>query len=115
MISLTPTQSDAGVVDPRTLIAPELFARMASRIVADRDLPSQDAEAVLEQALGFLYACARNPGAALTPSPQVDIGWHTFLTYTREYERFCSKVAGRFIHHRPDEPGTGDRSAARLG
>ncbi|MFI9555367.1 glycine-rich domain-containing protein [Nonomuraea endophytica] len=119
MSTLTPEQpAKADVVDPRTLITPELFGRLTARIEADHYLPAEQAAAIMEQALGFLYTCARNPGVPLTPSPQVDLGWHTFLMYTREYAGFCEKVApGWFIHHQPDEPETPEHGAAvaRLG
>lgn len=57
----------------------------------------------MEQALAFLAACAARPAARLAPSELVDIGWHTMLLYTREYAEFCRRVAGRFIHHAPDD------------
>lgn len=48
----------------------------------------------------------------------VDIGWHTFILYTREYAAFCAKLAGHFIHHAPDdvpgESGTGGSLAATI-
>ena len=37
----------------------------------------------------------------------VDNYWHTFLLFTYEYEKFCKRVLGRFMHHAPD---TGRRS-----
>ncbi|GAA2873045.1 hypothetical protein GCM10010517_33540 [Streptosporangium fragile] len=52
-------------------------------------------------------ACALNPDARLSPSKRVDVGWHVFLTYTRPYEEFCRKVAGRFIHHEPADTPDG--------
>ncbi|BFU44969.1 hypothetical protein KRMM14A1004_32060 [Krasilnikovia sp. MM14-A1004] len=42
-------------------------------------------------------------GPPIGPSDLVDIGWHTFILYTREYAEFCERVAGRFIHHVPDD------------
>ncbi|MBO0880719.1 MAG: hypothetical protein J2P17_10325, partial [Mycobacterium sp.] len=33
----------------------------------------------------------------------VDIGWHTFILYTKDYASFCNRVAGRFIHHEPND------------
>jgi hypothetical protein len=33
----------------------------------------------------------------------VDLGWHAFILYTAEYAAFCDRVAGRFIHHSPDD------------
>jgi hypothetical protein len=29
----------------------------------------------------------------------IDELWHTFIIFTKIYERFCKEVAGRFIHH----------------
>jgi hypothetical protein len=61
----------------------------------------------MEQALAFLYACAGNRGEPLSPSASVDIGWHTFILHTEEYAEFCRRVAGRFIHHVPDDGRVG--------
>jgi hypothetical protein len=35
------------------------------------------------------------------PSRIVDDLWHEFILYTREYEQFCAKAFGRFMHHSP--------------
>lgn len=89
----------------RDLIDPALFDRLCRRIVLDYECDERRAARILDQALAFLAACAsaRKP---LAPSPEVDLGWHTFLLYTREYADFCDRVAGRFIHHRPDDDPT---------
>lgn len=93
------------VAAPRELIAPDLFDRLTHRVMADDSLDQDTAGRVVEQALAFLVACALNPGSHLTPSVQVDTGWHAFILHTREYADFCTRTAGRFIHHRPDPPG----------
>ncbi|MGM1063118.1 hypothetical protein [Saccharothrix sp. Mg75] len=33
----------------------------------------------------------------------VDTGRHTFILNTVDYARFCQGLAGRFIHHVPDD------------
>ncbi|MDP9862209.1 MULTISPECIES: glycine-rich domain-containing protein [Streptosporangium] len=69
------------------------------------------------QVLAFLAACAARPDARLAPSELVDLGWHAFVLHTREYAEFCEHVAGRFIHHRPEDPGqpsTGSTAAATV-
>jgi hypothetical protein len=73
--------------------------------MADSSLDHPTAERIMEQALAFLAACARNPGTRLAPSQEVDKGWHAFLLFTADYAEFCDRVAGRFIHHLPTEPG----------
>jgi len=37
------------------------------------------------------------------PSQVVDVAWHEFILFTREYSKFCSKALGRFLHHTPAE------------
>lgn len=101
-----PDQGSEEKFTARALVSDELFTRLANRIVKDEGVSKPLAERIMTDALGFLAACAWNPGAPLGPSEKVDIGWHTFILYTAEYAEFCQRVAGRFIHHAPaDEPG----------
>jgi hypothetical protein len=86
----------------RELIDPALFDRLCRRIVLDYECDKARAERILDQALAFLFTCAGS-AKPLAPSPEVDLGWHTFLLYTKEYAAFCDRVAGRFIHHMPDD------------
>ncbi|MCW2948527.1 MAG: hypothetical protein JWR24_5244 [Actinoallomurus sp.] len=100
---------------PESLIPATLFSRLVGRIVRDANVDRQLAERIMRQALAFLLACARNPDTPLAPSRTVDKGWHAFILHTREYADFCQDVAGRFIHHAPDDEPDGDRidTAAR--
>lgn len=102
----------------RSLISSALFNQLTSRIVADEKLNRDLAERIVDQALAFLAACARNTGAPLAPSELVDIGWHTFILHTRDYADFCDRIAGRFLHHVPTEDGdsaaTGEAAHATL-
>ncbi len=34
----------------------------------------------------------------------IDEYWHTFILHTRDYEEFCKKYLGSFIHHSPATP-----------
>jgi hypothetical protein len=101
--------------EPRTLIPPSLFDRLVVRVMTDDHTDRQRAERITDQALAFLLACALNPGAGLAPSEQVDAGWHAFLLHTREYATFCEQVAGRFIHHRPTDPGEAQPAHHTIG
>lgn len=33
---------------------------------------------------------------------EIDQMWHIFLLYTRDYNDFCTKYFGEFLHHQPD-------------
>ncbi|GAA5071838.1 hypothetical protein HNP84_007856 [Thermocatellispora tengchongensis] len=115
MTVLTDRPAGAGAITPRDSISADLFVRLVARIAREQNIPIDHAERIMDQALAFLRVCAANPGARLTPSPQVDIGWHAFILYTAEYAGFCYAVAGRFIHHRPeDTPGERGPGAERL-
>lgn len=89
----------------RSLIDEALFERLVKRITKDEGISRNFAERIMDQALAFLGACAQNPGAPLAPSTFVDISWHTFVLFTRDYREFCERVAGRFIDHVPTDDG----------
>jgi hypothetical protein len=111
---MTVTTAQPALYDPETLVPAALFARLAARVERDANTDRERAERITRQALAFLLACARNPQTPLSPSKEVDHGWHAFILHTREYADFCARVAGHFIHHAPEEPD-GDRvdAAAR--
>lgn len=99
----------------RDLVSPELFGRLADRIVKDKGTDRELAERITDQALAFLGACAvHGRGAALVPSAAVDIGWHMFILHTRDYAAFCEDVAGFFIHHVPTDD-TGEPAGDPVG
>jgi hypothetical protein len=94
----------ATAANPTELITPDLFDRLVRRITKDApEIERPMAERIMAEALGFLQACALNPGAGLSPAWAIDIGWHTFILHTKEYAEFCERVAGRFIHHNPTD------------
>lgn len=37
------------------------------------------------------------------PSQAVDDAWHEFILFTRQYDKFCRRAFGRFLHHTPAE------------
>jgi hypothetical protein len=100
---------------PRELISPSLFLRLTSRVMADDGYDHDTAERIVEQALAFLATCVHYPEEHLSPSETVDAGWHAFILHTADYAEFCDRVAGRFIHHRPDDPGEGVPDQQSIG
>ena len=102
------------ITAPRELVSTCMFARLTSRVMADHGMDQSAAEHVMDQALAFLAACALNPAAGLAPSAEVDKGWHAFILHTADYAEFCRRVAGRFIHHLPAEPGDQDTGGAAI-
>jgi hypothetical protein len=48
------------------------------------------------------------------PSQVVDVAWHEFILFTKNYQKFCHKALGRFLHHTPAE-AMKDRTVATTG
>jgi hypothetical protein len=85
----------------------DLFGRIADRITREHpDIDRVRAGKILDQAILFVAAAGQYPHLGLSPSEIVDVGWDTFILYTREYMDFCGRAAGRYVHHTPiDKPG----------
>jgi hypothetical protein len=103
-MTATISEPFAGVeLTNQELISDQLWERLVSRIVKDENMERPLAGRIINEALGFLRLCATEPDDHYSPSPLVDIGWHTFILYTREYSAFCQELGGRFIHHVPSD------------
>lgn len=61
-------------------------------------------------ALKLLY-----PKLSFTPSRFVDMYWHLFMLYTREYNEFCTKLYGRMLNHVPFDIEMGPKETANMG
>ena len=52
----------------------------------------------------YYRICAIANGRMVSmPSQVVDVLWHEMILFTKEYERFCRRAFGRFLHHTPAE------------
>lgn len=83
--------------------------RIVARIMEDHAKTHAEAEAIFGEARMFLAMAAQHRGMSFVPSTHVDVGWHTFLLYTRAYQRFCQSLGMVFIHHEPSDIGNGIR------
>lgn len=101
-----PAETTDVALDNLPLLNGSLRERLVNRIMKDEDMPRELAERVLDQTVGYLRLAAFQPDGHFSPSALVDIGWHTFILYTREYRVFCGELTGGgFIHHEPtDDP-----------
>jgi len=75
---------------------PELVKRLVRKL----NIKPEEAEALFSALKDFLRWCATTRGPH-TPTPEVDIAWHEFILFTRDYADFCARYAGRFLHHQP--------------
>lgn len=51
----------------------------------------------------FLISYKAKASMVAMPSQVVDVAWHQFILFTRNYDNFCRKGFGRFLHHTPSE------------
>jgi hypothetical protein len=105
---MTAPTTTRSINEHRKQLPTTLVDRLVARIAAEHPELSADLPArILDQTVAFLETCA-TATEPIGPSELVDIGWHTFILYTHEYAEFCYRIAGRFIHHVPDDGPTGD-------
>lgn len=95
----------------RYLVSDEDWGCLVRHLMAKASISRHEAEATMNEALGFLVTSSRFPGELLAPSAQVDMAWDLLVTHTRTYDSVCRQL-GRFIHHDPMD-GVGFVSDAR--
>jgi hypothetical protein len=80
----------------------QLWNRLVDRIVKDHGLPREEAERAQARGLAFLVRSTKGKGPS-SPDKEQDCGWHNFILYSLEYAALCDVLAGRFIHHLPND------------
>ena len=75
----------------------------------------EDATEIFREMLKWLWLGAHvrsevaQPRFALAVTQEIrviDEMWHTFVLFTADYQDFCDRHFGCFLHHLPDVPGT---------
>jgi len=97
-----------------TFVAAYPFPPQLRRAVARRypHLAEPQLDLVVEQLRGYFQLCRQTRALLAMPSQAVDVAWHEFILATRQYQRFCERGFGRFLHHTPAEAMTGPAQAS---
>lgn len=67
-------------------------------------LTEQDTALVMSGLREYFHLCNSAPNRMVSmPSQVVDVAWHAFILFTRQYQIFCRQALGRFLHHTPAE------------
>src|SRR5437870_4406630 len=82
------------------------------RYVQDHAASMNEADSLERELKRFLVLRALNPDIPYGMTGKVDEFWHTFILFTRDYQRFCEEVAGTFLHH---DPGVGQSAESGEG
>ncbi|MEX2369304.1 MAG: hypothetical protein WD552_02865 [Candidatus Paceibacterota bacterium] len=103
MISAIPSLS----VVNSTVVLPSLEAVLAydhptlvARIEKKLGVSQEEAEQLFKDTKKFLYLCAISE-ESISPNETLDFGWHEFILFMRDYEKFCQDYFGELIYHRP--------------
>jgi len=91
---------------------------VVKRIQSEFSLTTQEASALFEDTKLFLYLSTVSK-QAISPTGNIDKGWHTFLMFTKDYAHFCYDCLGHFVHHVPfdsdyESDGSGVVNAIQL-
>lgn len=75
--------------------AEEIFSDLMKFFWAGRKHEDLKAQEPHNQDLDFIYIMDEE----MKP---IDVMWHTFLLYTKDYMNFCDTYFGEYLHHLPD-------------
>lgn len=89
-------------------LPPGLLQRVRQAYPALSDQQLRLVESGLRQF--FRLSLAANQRAVAMPSQAVDELWHNFILYTRNYQQFCRRAFGHYLHHTPAVAMGGRRS-----
>lgn len=75
---------------------------LIGRLMKQHDLPRKDAALVARGLRQFFIAYLMGKKRRVSmPSQIVDELWHEFILHTRDYNSFCRRAFGQFLHHSP--------------
>ena len=100
MVALRTRQIPADLDKVLGFQLPLLVDRLSQKLEIARD----EAEKLFEDTKRFLFLAATHLDP-ISPTPEIDEGWHAFILFTRDYELFCQENFGFFVHHAPSAPG----------
>ncbi len=100
--------------DPKSLVEPEVFDKLARHFAAVQEVTQTYAERAIGQMLLMLRAHADSQhdpdfgrllpdgrSYRVVPTKPVDVAWHVSLQHTEPYLAACEQIAGGFVHHVP--------------
>ncbi|WP_282692029.1 hypothetical protein [Streptomyces sp. CC208A] len=99
-----PPPCSTGPHSARALLSRDAFTGVMLTVLDNN--PGMDAplaERIVTEALKFVHAAALFPTVRVSPTKEVDEGWHALILHTHLYATLCSRL-GRTVHHYPERP-----------
>lgn len=108
-----PVTINSKAASPATVISYQ-NPDVVERIAREHQMDLTRAESIFRDTLRFLYLAGATDAKHIAPTKNIDIGWHAFLMFTRDYAEFCKLSFGKFIHHAPRRRGDGPATVNSL-
>lgn len=67
------------------------------------DVSEEEAEELFVETKKFLYLARFGDVFIPEDMTMIDEMWHNFILFTKDYDFFCKKFLGKFLHHVPTE------------
>ena len=78
------------------------------------DITEEEAEELFTETKKFLYLAKFGDVFIPEDLTMIDEMWHNFILFTKDYDFFCKKFLGKFLHHVPTSKQE-EQSNALLG
>jgi hypothetical protein len=86
----------------RNLINENDFTFIVNQLVLVNKWSKKQALEACQQYRNYLFLKKKYGNQyELPPSLDIDQFWHTHILYTKNYDDFCKKIFGSFLHHHP--------------
>ncbi|WP_330327890.1 glycine-rich domain-containing protein [Streptomyces pseudovenezuelae] len=109
-MTLGPRTADrSAAVDFR---APYLIEKLLKEQIVDS---AEEAELLFREVKRYFVMVHEHPDRPWQMhSLRVDEAWHQFILFTVEYQKYCERFFGRYVHHAPSNAPAGDPQMERL-
>lgn len=111
LVESSPNFNDEEFVSLLRDLEKEDLSNIVSRVAKDNGIAESEAEDAKASFLRFI-SLVKVSNHSISPDKKTDAFWHGFLIHTRQYDEFCKRHFGHFIHHEPIEKDANDLRAA---
>jgi hypothetical protein len=71
------------------------------KLATENKLAGEDLQKIEREFKRFLNLVLSEKGPLAVIDRRVDEFWHSFILFTPQYQQFCERVMGFFVHHQP--------------
>lgn len=81
-----------------------LKIKSIEKLKQEKGISLKRSKRIIEGSIQFLEMCGRYD-IGFVPSKLIDEGWHIMILHTKDYQDWCKKKFGIFMHHEPNFRG----------